>query len=203
MSDTRQPKPPREAIPNKTRDAVLDEYNHRCAICGKDRPQLHHIDEDRINNAPQNLLPLCANHHLTDQHNPTRMIEIGKLRLFRRHKDPCILLPQFDPIYRRQRFLEEVLPDRDPATSLDEAVTELVDFVRHMEKGVFYAERLEKLLADSGVSIFSLDEPEHVFAARMRKRGAEHREKVIGNRDAAQALLVEMLVYQNWQVRPT
>ena len=37
-----------------------------CTICGCNDPQMlevHHIDRDRTNNAPDNLIVLCANHH--------------------------------------------------------------------------------------------------------------------------------------------
>ena len=40
----------RENIPKKTKEALLDEYDHRCAICGGDRPHVHHIDENPSNN---------------------------------------------------------------------------------------------------------------------------------------------------------
>jgi hypothetical protein len=81
----------RIAIPKQIREQVLVEFNHRCAVCGADRPQVHHIDEDPSNNEPLNLLPLCPNCHLIDQHNPTGGMEIPKLLLFRRFKDPAIL----------------------------------------------------------------------------------------------------------------
>jgi 5-methylcytosine-specific restriction endonuclease McrA len=61
----------RAKIPTALREAVLKSYNHRCAICGSDHPQIHHIDENPGNNDELNLLPLCPNCHLTDQHNPT------------------------------------------------------------------------------------------------------------------------------------
>ena len=38
------------------RDSLLDEFNHRCAVCGVDRPQVHHIDENPSNNDPLNLI---------------------------------------------------------------------------------------------------------------------------------------------------
>lgn len=48
----------RESIPKPIRENVLDEYSHSCAICGKDRPHVHHIDENSSNNDPNNLLPV-------------------------------------------------------------------------------------------------------------------------------------------------
>ena len=41
-------------------------YKHKCAICGLDEEcclQVHHIDEDRSNDNPNNLIILCANCH--------------------------------------------------------------------------------------------------------------------------------------------
>ena len=60
----------RTDIPKTVREAVLKEFNHRCAVCGGDRPHLDHIDEDPSNNDPFNLLPLCPNCHIRDRHNP-------------------------------------------------------------------------------------------------------------------------------------
>ena len=101
----------RVSILKKTSEALHDEYNHRCAICGSDRPQLHHIDENHANNDLLNLLPLCPNCHLRDQHNPTRKVEVPKLQLFRKYKDPAVLKPQFHPMFIRQQFLATVGDD--------------------------------------------------------------------------------------------
>ena len=46
----------RTKIPKPTKDAVLKELNHRCAICGTDNPQIDRIDEDPSNNKSENLL---------------------------------------------------------------------------------------------------------------------------------------------------
>ncbi|MDQ3011542.1 MAG: HNH endonuclease, partial [Acidobacteriota bacterium] len=78
---------------------MLKEFNYRCAICAIDNPQLHHIDETPSNNDPMNLVPLCPNCHLIDQHNPTRTLDPIKLSLFRKFKDPFILKSQFDPLF--------------------------------------------------------------------------------------------------------
>lgn len=37
---------------------------HEYAICGFDKiVAIHHIDENHDNDDPQNLIPLCPNHH--------------------------------------------------------------------------------------------------------------------------------------------
>ena len=42
----------------------LQHHDKKCAICGFDRiVAIHHIDEDKKNNNPKNLVPLCPNHH--------------------------------------------------------------------------------------------------------------------------------------------
>jgi predicted restriction endonuclease len=73
----------RLSIPRVTKSLVLKEFNYKCAICGKERPQVHHIDENPSNNDLLNLIPLCPNCHLIDQHNPTIPVDIEKLKLFR------------------------------------------------------------------------------------------------------------------------
>lgn len=43
---------------------ALQHHKHKCVICGFDKVvAIHHIDENRQNNAPSNLIPLCPNHH--------------------------------------------------------------------------------------------------------------------------------------------
>ena len=136
----------RVAASAKVREAVLKEYNHRCAICGTDQPQLHHIDEDPSNNDPANLLPLCPNCHLSDHHNPTVSIGPELLALFRKHKNPTILLPQFLPLYKRVTFLFEIEPGDGPTKELEARVDELKGFVASLEMGDFYKVKIGKLL---------------------------------------------------------
>ena len=41
-------------------------YNHKkeCIICGENKiVTVHHFDENRNNNSPENLIPLCPTHH--------------------------------------------------------------------------------------------------------------------------------------------
>lgn len=46
------------------RTIALQHWDHKCAICNFDKiVAIHHIDEDRNNNDPKNLIPLCPNHH--------------------------------------------------------------------------------------------------------------------------------------------
>ena len=189
----------RAPIPKKVKDAVLDEYSHRCAVCGGDRPHIHHIDEDATNNAAANLLPLCPNCHLKDQHNPTRKVEIGKLQLFRAHKDPAILRPQFHPIFVRQRFLEAVEPRAESTDHLSRQAQELVELVSEMEMGTFYAKRLTELLGSANpVAIMAFGQNDAAIDRQFVKLYTDHRDRLRANKDAVQALLVEMLRYQPW-----
>src|SRR5258708_3400137 len=103
-----EPGKKKRSKPGATGEAVLKEFNYRCAVCGEDRPHLHHIDEDPSNQDSLNLLPLCPNCHLTDQHNPTARRDPRLLRLFRVHKDPTILSPQFFPLFERLLFLDDL-----------------------------------------------------------------------------------------------
>jgi len=191
----------RKRTPKAILDAVLDEYRHRCAVCGKEKPQLHHIDEDPSNNVPDNLIPLCPNHHLTDQHDPTAPVDREKLRFFRRHKDPAILNERFVPLWRRCAFILNA-ETAEPRT-LHGAAAELYDFVRELQSGTFYATRLRPL-----VGPFSHDRSRGVVddkAAREYSVEAvaiaeaeSDRNAIIRNRDPALELIVELLRYQNW-----
>ena len=179
---------------------MLGEYNHRCAICGSDRPQLHHIDENPSNNASTNLLPLCPNCHLRDQHNPTHRIDVAKLQLFRSFKDPAILKPQFHPLFTRQEFLTSVTEGEEPVSDLERRSTELIELVQAMEMGSFYATRLSELLAPLryGFVMIVGGGPDPEYERQLRRKNLDYRAKLVANRQAAQALLVELLRYQKW-----
>lgn len=190
----------REAIPKKLKDALLDEYDHRCAVCGGDRPHVHHIDEDASHNTLENLLPLCPNCHLRDQHNPTRKIDIQKLQLFRQYKDPAILKPQFHPIYLRQRFLDSVTPGGNSVSDLENQANELIDFIQALEMGSFYGKRLTELVGPlRRAFIMSLGPgPDPNYDRQRHAANSDYRNQLIENRVAAQSLLIELLRYQDW-----
>jgi hypothetical protein len=46
------------------RTIAFKHWKQECAICGFDKiVAVHHIDENKNNNKPDNLIPLCPNHH--------------------------------------------------------------------------------------------------------------------------------------------
>jgi hypothetical protein len=189
----------RVVIPTKIRDAVLSEFNHRCAICGTDRPQLHHIDEDPSNNDPLNLLPLCPNCHLIDQHNPTARLDSAKLSLFRTYKDPTILTPEFEPLFRRLRFLDRI-EDTSEIKKLESQVGELCGFVYALEMGTFYGQQIEKLTEPpKRAYVVRLGGPDPEHAAAVRRDQQEYREQLRQARNQVYDLVVELLRYQRWK----
>jgi len=190
----------RENVPKATKEKVFNEFNHRCAVCGTDRPQLHHIDENPSNNEAMNLIPLCPNCHLIDQHNPIQPLDSFKLVLLRKYKDPHILKPQFHPIFTRLRFLFTLTDDLD-ALQLDERAEELVEFIRELEKGSFYSKKIADLIRMThSTSFLVIGDPE---SERLWKEtGKDDKrnyliqlEKV---RYQAIDLIIELLRYQNW-----
>ena len=190
----------RKAIPKKVKDSVLKEYDHRCSICGQDRPQIHHIDEDHENNEVVNLLPLCPNCHLSDQHNPTKRIDIPKLQMFRIHKDPSILKPQFHPIYTRQTYLDEVEINYDSTSDLEKYSNELVEFIAVLEMGDFYSKRISELTKKpSSVYIMAIGGGrDHEYEQKLRDGNKSYREMLNKNNEEIRTLLVELLRYQSW-----
>jgi hypothetical protein len=39
-------------------------HDYKCIICGEDKTvDVHHLDKNRENNTPENLVPLCPTHH--------------------------------------------------------------------------------------------------------------------------------------------
>lgn len=190
----------RKAVPRATRDEVLREFNHACAICGTANPQIHHIDGDHSNNDPLDLLPLCPNCHLGDQHNPTRPLEPGRVLLFRRFKDPAILSPQFEPLYARLQFLNEPEVRTAETKTLESRAAELIDFVGALEMGDFYAKRLKKLIGRiNHVHAWSPSTPDSEFERWAREEHAQYVKKLVGGREDANRLAVELLRYQPWQ----
>jgi integrase len=178
----------RVAIPKSIREQVLSEFRHRCAICGADRPHLHHIDENPDNNDLLNIIPLCPNCHLTDQHNPTAPIHPGRLTLFRRYKDPVILSPQFEPLFQRLLFLDAISDQQ--TKELKQAAQELVDFVSSLEMGTFYGKRLDELLVKPGRWVLSSGDTE----GRIQERWRNYRESLRRSRDDVHSLTVQMRV---------
>lgn len=197
----------RERIPAKTRDQVMKEFNHRCAKCGADGPHLHHINEDPSNNDPMNLIPLCPNCHLTDQHNPTQTIDPGKLRLFRQYKDPTILTPQFHALYRRMGYLDDMLIacqredyPADGGQELRDQAAELIELVECLEMGAFYSRRIERLVAQADHRYRECEGSIVAIAPPPIDRRAELLEELVEIRGKVQALVVELLRFQPWNV---
>lgn len=191
----------RKTIPKNITEALHKEYDHRCAVCGGSSPHIHHIDEDPSNNEVLNLLPLCPNCHLRDQHNPTRKIDIGKLKLFRKYKDPAILKPQFHPIYTRQLFLETVTLSEEPIDDIKSQANELIEFIQSFEMGEFYGKRLAELIGplhNVFVMSFSSD-PDPVYEKQLRTASRNYRQHIISNRELACDLIIELLRYQIWE----
>lgn len=187
----------RVPVTKHAREHVLAEFHHRCAICGADRPQIHHIDENPANNELANLLPLCPNCHLIDQHNPTAPADPAKLRLFRRYKDPVILSPEFHPLFRRLLFLIQLDPESD-FDSIRAASVELIAFVAVLKMGQFYHVRIADLVTDSSPWIAFTDEPDDVTRARSNRQRQDYHAKLQANQEKAIDLIVEMLRYQDW-----
>ena len=192
----------RENIPKAIKELVLKEYNHRCAICGGDRPQIHHIDESPNNNDQLNLIPLCPNCHLTDQHDPTQPVEPEKLSLFRKYKDPHILSPQFQPLFNRLRFLYTVDEDSN-AVQLDRKAEELVEFINGMKMGSFYSKKIAKLARMHHIALpYLLNNSESMrqAAEHYMKDQRNYLEQLVNVREKIHSLVVEIIRYQDWKM---
>lgn len=76
-------------------ERVVDGLGYKCAVgtCTSEIGlQIHHIDEDPSNNAPANLLLLCANHHslATEGKMDRKACRDIKRRLARRNAPPTV-----------------------------------------------------------------------------------------------------------------
>jgi hypothetical protein len=179
----------RTHIPKEIKEKVLKEYNHRCAICGSDNPHLHHIDENPSNNDAENLIPLCPNHHLSDQHDPTANIPFYKMKLFREYKDPTILDAKFHPLYRRFIFLYEI-NDSSEDKDLCNNSEELIRFVSSLNMGEFYSKELRELIGSSSRT--------YLDGRPVRAYEKEYRDQLLNNRKATINIIIELLRYQKW-----
>lgn len=137
--------PERKPIPKAVREKVEKEFSECCAICGKPQKHLHHINEDRSDNDPLNLIPLCPNHH-DDQHNPVKKIDPEILAFYREHKIRQILSPQFASIYRRLKPILSFSEPEDMSGKFKE-VSELCKFIKHLEMGEYFANQIENLVS--------------------------------------------------------
>lgn len=188
----------------KNGQVVLKEYNHRCSICGADRPQIHHIDEDPSNQDPLNLLPLCPNCHLSDQHNPTAKLDPGLLRLFRRYKDPTILCSQFVPLF--QRWLKLGSAGTLSMVELRSACSELVSFILSLQMGTFYGGQIGMALEfHQAPRVMLIPESAEDRAKRAHleyEELCEFRNQVTEAMPKIEAWVVELLRYQSWRREP-
>ncbi len=184
-------------ISKRTSEKVLKEFNYRCAKCGADSPHLHHIDEDPSNNALLNLIPLCPNCHLVDQHNPTRFVEPKKLGLFRKYKDPAILNPQFHPIFLRLQFLD-VDDSDDNLEELENKAIELCEFILTFEKGAFYARVIGSLIIPNDRIVFHEGYPRYKTEQERETRTKEYGKYLKSVSEQVHSLVVELLRFQPW-----
>lgn len=181
------------------RTAVLKEFRYRCAVDGRDDAEIHHIDENPANNDPLNLIPLCTACH-TVQHDPARAYPQEILRLYRRFKAPRILSAQFLPILERLRFLNE-LEQTFNADRCEEAVTQLLTFIRHLEMGEAYAAQISSLILRPAhpFAVWLGDpESERRYEESKLAEREEYKAQLIRNREAVLKLVVELLIFQNW-----
>lgn len=145
----------------------------------------------------QNLLPLCPNCHLVDNHNPTSSVDPSKLALFRRYKDPVVLSPHFHPLFTRFKYLLDIGTGTS-WDSLHHATVELIAFINVLNMGAFYHRQVDELLIDHSPSMGFSDEPETILQERMLRREEQYRAQIIKNREKAIELIIEMLRYQDW-----
>lgn len=61
---------PRDRNASRARRVAKDTYTYRhCVICGRSHPQVAHLDQDRRNDTPDNLVYLCPTDHVRYDRN--------------------------------------------------------------------------------------------------------------------------------------
>ena len=191
---------------------ILREFNHLCAICGRPRPHIHHIDGDATNNAEANLLPLCPNHHLLDAHDPTERLPFPQLALFRKYRDPYILMPQFTPLLNRLQFIHEPRISDQRFEEVEARAADLVAFMRSLKQGTYYADKIATLIgwrdlnrpAFGGTLSITGEAAEFLIDSLKRDQNAQnlYRENLRSAREHVVSLVIESLRYQEWRYIP-
>jgi hypothetical protein len=100
----------RPHIPMAVERKVRAEAGHRCGIahCGDIIVEIHHIDGNRENNDPQNLIPLCGSHHArAHQSSGTTRISREDLR-FQRMRLSAALSVSAQPAFIRSEEARRV-----------------------------------------------------------------------------------------------
>jgi len=194
----------RKEVPKQVREQIEREYKKVCALCGDTYPDLHHIDEDPSNNDPLNLIPLCGNCH-RQQHIPARQIDPNILAIFRRYKHGWLLAPNFVPLHRRMQFLKKV-EEYDDVEELQSDVDELIRFVRILDKGEYYADKISGIAYSDHPKhiVYVLTETAEERARRLIRREQQHaayRANLEERRDEIINLVVELTHFQNWEDR--
>jgi len=193
---------------------ILREFNYLCAICGRPRPHIHHIDGNPSNNDDENLLPLCPNHHLLDAHDPTERIAPAQLLLFRKHRDPYILLAQFKPLLIRLAFLDEPLVSQLEFLEIEARARDLVAFLESLKQGQYYSQRVAQLIGwkelhwPSNISASATGRAAEMALElveahkRDEKARTQYRDALRTSRERVVELVVESLRYQEWRSIP-
>lgn len=121
------------------------------------------------------------------------------MREYRRLREPVILAPQFHPLFVRLEFLRRVTPTT-PVKEIDRDVAELVQFVRTLNMGQFYGDKMEALLRRARCIYIPKSwratdsECETALAAEERK----YREKVAACHAEVWDLIMELCSFQGW-----
>ena len=188
----------RAALTKALKEKVLKEFRHKCAICGRHEPQIHHIDEDPSNNELENLLPLCPNCHLQDSHDPTAPPDPAKISLFRCTKDPLIFDPKFQPIWNRLKYLRENAEER--VESWKWSCYNLTEFIKALKMGPYYSNLIVAVLNNpSSHYIVHQHKVGIIISEGDIKNSLELQEEVYTHRATTiENICVEMLRYQEW-----
>jgi len=177
---------------------ILKEFNHLCALCGKESPQIHHIDGKNSNNIESNLLPICPNHHLLDAHSPTDPLNPAILSLFREYKDPTILTSQFKALFTRMCFLREL--NLYNFRNYQNSARELTSFVGYLEMGPFYSSRIRELIEwEEPTRMNSLSGTQEYYDRLESEDAAAYLKQLKTNSLTAIHLLIEQLRFQSWR----
>jgi hypothetical protein len=66
--------------PKKYRQICFDAHGDNCFKCGEPATLAHHLDEDRTNNSPENLRPMCKRCHQLEHNCTANLPKPGSLK---------------------------------------------------------------------------------------------------------------------------
>lgn len=160
---------PRPHIPAETRRLVMTEAGHRCIVqhCIEHIVEIHHIDENRENNDPNNLAVLCGKHHKLAHEKKISRLELKRYKEMLSNSDRGYLVQSSEHDHRLINKINEIFPyetilliknEHFGSFVKNEVIFPFYELFHHTEDPIFkftdkYLESLRLEIVDKGYKL--------------------------------------------------